>query len=251
MNYYNENDKFAVKWLKSLIANGLIPKGDVDERSITKVKPNDLEGYNQCHFFAGIAGWPQALKLAGWDASRPVWTGSCPCQSLSCAGKRLGEKDERHLWPVFFGLISELRPAIIFGEQVVSKLGREWLSGVRTDLETVGYAVGAADLPAASVGAPHKRNRLFWVGHANQQRLESLTRIEEIKDGPITATNFWANYAVIQCAERKSRKVPVEPALQPLAPRVQGRVGLLRSAGNAIVPQVAAEFIKAFMEIMR
>ena len=153
--YYNEIEPYAAEWLRNLIAEGLIAPGDVDERSIEEVSPDELEGYAQCHFFAGIGGWSYALRLAGWPDERPVWTGSVPCQPLSSAGQRRGHADRRHLWPAFFRLIAERRPATVFGEQVASNLGREWLAGVRADLEHVGYACGAADLPAACVGAPH------------------------------------------------------------------------------------------------
>ncbi len=170
MNYYNENEPKAAEWLRALVDVGLIPEGEVDERSIADVEPGDLEGYRQCHFFAGIGGWSYALELAGWDESRPVWTGSCPCQPFSAAGKRRGTDDARHLWPEFARLIGECSPPVVFGEQVASKAGREWLSGVRADLEALGYGVGAADLCAASAGAPHIRQRLFWVADAKGER---------------------------------------------------------------------------------
>ncbi len=153
--YYNEFDPFAAAWLRELIADGLIADGDVDERSILDVSAGDLKGYRQIHLFAGIGGWSYALRLAGWDDDREVWTGSCPCQPFSSAGKQEGTADKRHLWPTFRDLIAECRPSTIFGEQVASKLGREWLAGVRAEMEDLGYAVGAADLCAASVGAPH------------------------------------------------------------------------------------------------
>lgn len=165
MNYYNEHDPKAAAWLRELIRSGQIPPGDVDERSITEIKPHELSGYIQHHFFAGIGGWSLALQLAGWPATRPVWTGSCPCQPFSDAGKGLGEADPRHLWPTFFGLIRECRPPVVFGEQVASAAGLGWLDGVCADLEGAGYAVGAADLCAAGVGAPHIRQRLYWVAH--------------------------------------------------------------------------------------
>ena len=175
--YYNEIDPFAAAWLRSLIAAGHIAPGDVDERSITDVSPDDLVGYGQCHFFAGIGGWSLALQLAGVPDDMPVWTGSCPCQGLSVAGKRGMRTDDwqrlraehpdpvtdpRHLWPDFHRLIRERRPPVVFGEQAASADGRTWLTAVRADLEDLGYGVGAADLCAAGVGAPHIRQRLWW-----------------------------------------------------------------------------------------
>ena len=162
--YYNEHDPFAAAWLRSLIEAKEIAPGVVDERSITDVEPQDLEGYTQCHFFAGIGGWSLALRLAGWPDDRPVWTGSCPCQPFSAAGKGRGVDDERHLWPELRRLIGQRRPPVVLGEQVASTAGRAWLDAVRADLEGLGYGVGAADLCAAGVGAPHIRQRLWWGG---------------------------------------------------------------------------------------
>ena len=164
--YYNEIEPFAAQWLRNLIARGLIAPGDVDERSICDVQPDDLRGYMQCHFFAGIGGWSYALRLAGWTDDRPVWTGSCPCQPLSSAGLRKGHADKRHLWPAFYHLIAECEPSTVFGEQVAGKDGFEWFAGVRADLEGAGYACGAADLCAAGAGAPHIRQRLYWMADA-------------------------------------------------------------------------------------
>ncbi|WP_210388494.1 DNA cytosine methyltransferase [Morganella sp. HMSC11D09] len=161
--YYNEIDPFAAQWLRNLIAAGHIAPGVVDERSIEDVTPDDLRGFTQCHFFAGVGVWSLALRRAGWPDDKPVWTGSCPCQPFSAAGKGNGFADERHLWPAFFHLISECKPGVIFGEQVASKDGLGWLDLVQTDLETENYAVGAVDLCAAGFGAPHIRQRLFWV----------------------------------------------------------------------------------------
>lgn len=188
MNYYNENDPKAAAWLRELIRAGHIPAGDVDERSITDVKPTELSGYIQCHWFAGIGGWSLALKLAGWPDDRPVWTGSCPCQPFSSAGKRLGDKDERHLWPAWFDLIRECRPVRVFGEQVSSAIGKGWLDGVSADLETEGYACGATVLGAHSVGAPHIRARLYWMAYAERasrgtELKHRANNIDEVKDG--------------------------------------------------------------------
>lgn len=497
MNFYNENDPKAAAWLRELIAQGHIPPGDVDTRSITDISPNELTGYTQHHFFAGIGGWSLALKLAGWPATRSVWTGSCPCQPFSAAGKQRGTTDERHLWPVFHRLIDQCRPEVVFGEQVcsmeviagkqgkglgiseevsleesregldssrpdagsqeatilrpirflsrnsgsnrqgsvrglgpsvesawwenvgqsldrqadaiggvylskhphslscgeqrVGRLGRRddaddrafdhgsansalqralgiarkefddaiggaWSAGVRADLEASGYSFGACDVPAAGVGAPHIRQRLFWVadpGHKStrrgarpsqtesgrafgdasgrgasggmadsdaterrpdsaawhnatrenpgrakgdiqsrtncavgglehaqsdgrqQRRTESggrstagrcgvsrlgspnLSRCEQQR-GAVSVqpqqppaelsghTGSWSAAQLIPCADGKARRI--EPGSFPLAHGVSGRVGLLRGYGNAIVPQIAAEFIQAFLE---
>src|SRR3990167_3813886 len=64
--YYNEIDPYAAQWLRNLIKAGHIAPGDVDERSIVDVRADDLRGYTQCHFFAGIGVWSHALRLAGW-----------------------------------------------------------------------------------------------------------------------------------------------------------------------------------------
>jgi DNA (cytosine-5)-methyltransferase 1 len=291
--YYNENDPKAAAWLRELIKEGHLPEGYVDERSILDVRPHEVAGYRHQHYFAGIGGWPLALKLAGWPADRPVRTGSCPCQPFSDAGKQLGEADERHLWPVFKDLITFGEPAVTFGEQVASKLGREWLAGVRADLEAVGYEVGAADLCAACTGALHIRQRLYWVANPNRKRRHEAAERKLHSDGhhaqsrgdsgglvdaqqsglggyswdvyhgdqpgrisaqsPGSAAeaggtrNFWSDYELINCRDGKARRT--KPGIFPLAPRILGSVALLRGAGNAIVPQLAATFIKAFLDV--
>ncbi|MNX98344.1 C-5 cytosine-specific DNA methylase [compost metagenome] len=164
--YYNEIDPYAADWLRNLIAAGHIAPGDVDERSIEDVHPDDLRSYTQCHFFAGIGVWSYALRRAGWPDDRPVWTGSCPCQPFSAAGKGTAFDDERHLWPAWHWLIQECRPPIVFGEQVASKDAEPWLDLVSTDLEALAFAVAACAFPSASIGAPHIRDRTYFVAHA-------------------------------------------------------------------------------------
>jgi DNA (cytosine-5)-methyltransferase 1 len=281
--YYNENDPFAAAWLVELIGAGLIAPGVVDDRDIQDVQPGDLEGYTQCHFFAGIGGWSYALRLAGWTDDEPVWTGSCPCQPFSCAGQRKGTADKRHLWPDFFGLIAVCNPPIVFGEQVAGKAGREWFAGVRADLEAVGYACGGADLCAAGAGAHQIRQRLYWLAHS--ETAEVFTRSGEVQsrtreDSPdrpqldggddhriSNPTGRGAQRSSPQCHERGLQESPWEndkwiesghgwkfalkPGLCLLADGVSARVERLRGYGNAIVPQVAAEFIRASVEALQ
>lgn len=182
--YYNEIDPFAAQWLRNLIAGGHIAPGEVDERSIEDVTPDDLRGFTQCHFFAGIGVWSHSLRLAGWPDDKPVWTGSCPCQPFSAAGKGDGFADERHLWPHFFHLISEFRPQHVFGEQVASGNANTWFDLVQTDMEGMGYAFGIVPFTSAGVGAPHIRERAYWVADAcceRFNRIDSLLQREEFR----------------------------------------------------------------------
>lgn len=186
MAYYNEIDPYAAQWLRNLIAAGHIAKGEVDERSIADVRADDLRGFTQCHFFAGIGVWSHALRKAGWADDKALWTGSCPCQPFSVAGKGAGEADERHLWPAWFNLIRECRPVALFGEQVDAAIRHGWLDAVQADMEGIGYAVGATVFPAAGVGAPHGRHRLYFVADANEAG-RGLERRSELLNGERSA----------------------------------------------------------------
>ena len=258
--FYNDTDTKACAWLEQLAANQLVSAGRIDSRSITELGHDDVAGYERVHLFAGIGGWDYALRLAGWTG--PVWTGSCPCQPFSSAGKRKGAGDERHLWPEMFRLIRECRPGVVFGEQVcsagvVGKAGAKadanapvWLDGVFADLEREGYACGAVVLGAHSVGAPHIRQRLYWVADAQgiaSRRQESQDRLRE-------AGARWSD-GVSQaggCCDlhgQRTRRTP--PGVPLLADGLSEDVDYCVSFGNAIVPQVAAEFVRAYMEVRR
>ena len=161
--YYNEIEPYAADWLENLIAAGHIAPGVVDRRSIEDVTADDLRGFTQCHFFAGIGVWSHSLRLAGWPDDRPVWTGSCPCQPFNAAGKGGGVDDKRHLWPAFLWLIRQCRPTEVLGEQVASKDGLGWADLVQSDLEGEDYACGFVDTCSAGHRAPHIRQRLRFA----------------------------------------------------------------------------------------
>jgi DNA (cytosine-5)-methyltransferase 1 len=238
---YNDIEPYVCEWVENLCAAGELPAGDVWCESIKELDHERLRPYTQAHFFNGIGGWPLALKLAGWPPARPVWTGSCPCQPFSQAGKGQGADDPRHLWPDWFALIRDCRPPAIFGEQVAGSAGRDWLAAIRSDLEALGYAVGAACLPAASVGAPHSRHRIFWGaalpdakgGGRIGGRLPARPWLKDEFEGLVQAT--------LRVSVRAGKSDAVSDGL----PR---RMEQVRAYGNAIVPQVAAVFIQAFME---
>lgn len=310
--YYNEIDELAAAWLRELIKARLIADGEVDTRSIADVHADDLRGFGQCHFFAGIGGWSYALRLAGWPDDLDVWTGSCPCQPFSNAGASNGADDPRHVWPAWLRLIKKRRPRRVLGEQVASADGLGWLDRVSTDLEAEDYAVGSVDLGAPGVGAFHIRQRIWFVAdrgmadddeqgcssvetswlHERRARASGKKETARDVDGaqwndvdgcgesgrmgnparegrqeqqwfsrlvPETsgsesrktaigtgAPAFWHDAAFLECSDGKTR--PIEPGSFPLAYGVPGRVGRLRCYGNAIVPQVAAAFIEAYVQ---
>lgn len=313
---------------------GAIPIGRIFNQDIRNLTPDDLRPYDQVHFFAGIGGWPLALELAGWNA--PCWTGSCPCQPFSVAGRGKGQADERHLWPDFARLIGECAPPVVFGEQVAAAVGKSWLDGVCADLEGFDYAVGAAITPACAVDAPHRRDRLWFVADATlgaderRQSRASVGPVAESDDGRNAGAladasrgrrarpgegqgqlaggaetvgaggrtlgdanlagagerreqrngkfsgacsdqtagdamadtlragrpergsvagsrpSAWDGSAWLVGADGKARRV--KPGIRLLAHGIPNRVGALRGYGNAIVPQQAAAFVKAYME---
>ena len=310
MNYYNEFDPFAAEWLRQLIKDGLIPNGHVDDRSILEVTPDDLEGYTQHHFFAGIGGWSHALQLAGWSTDRPVCTASLPCQPFSVAGAGKGKDDERHLLPHFMRLVREYgKFDTIMGEQVEGAVRHGWLDDLQATMEGEGYTTGAVVLGAHSVNASHKRQRLYWIAeslaNSGNKGLQRHRRLEQVDDqegwqeslrhsakggidnstmgntergrriqgaserrsgqgreqgeqagcevrqdvGDRGALHGGFNHTgLVYCKDGKYRPAPTEPALFPLAHGIPNRMGLLRGAGNAIVPQAAAQVIRAFMD---
>ena len=211
-------------------------------------------------------------------------------------------------------LIRQCRPDVVFGEQVASAAGRAWFDLVSTDLEGLGYACGAHDLCAASVGAPHIRQRLFWVADCDQTGLRGQRRTGLPEDGHPPSWNnadgrgeaggmeksrpqsegrgvsrsdqsvgagqldapdqsggssrvgFWSALEWLPCRDGKYR--PTQSGLFPLVARLpkgvgrsgdsrgevdadattEARVMRLRGYGNAIVPEVAAEFIASYCD---
>lgn len=228
--YYNEIDPFAAQWLRNLIAGGHIAPGEVDERSIEDVTPDDLRGFTQCHFFAGIGVWSHSLRLAGWTDDKPVWTGSCPCQPFSAAGKGDGFDDERHLWPAFFHLISERRPQHVFGEQVAAGNANLWFDLVQADLGGMGYAFGLVPFTSASIGAPHIRERAYWVAHPNGQIDD---RLRDVRANGWDEHSDGSHFGWVADAGRERCK-RIDPLLQR---EESGRFtkGVLEVAGHSVI----------------
>lgn len=226
---YNEIDGYAARWLRNLVDAGAIAPGAVETRSIRDLRPEDVRDAIQFHAFAGIGGWSYALRLAGWPDDAPVWTGSCPCQPFSAAGKGRGFYDSRHLWPAWFELIRECRPRVVLGEQVASRAGLSWLDVVRADLEREGYAVGAADLAAAGVAAPHIRQRLYIVGlaDADRQRQHWIDSLNKPGRAVPETPRSGEPVGVADAARggRRQRNIPNNPAPERSRSSHDGRMG--------------------------
>ena len=256
--FYNELDPYVAQWLRNLIDAGHIAPGVVDTRSIEDIAPDELRDYTQVHFFAGVGVWSYALRLAGWPDNRPIWTGSCPCQPFSQAGAGAGTDDPRHLWWAFHWLINQCRPATVFGEQVASKDGLAWIDTVYADMEGAGYATAAKDLCAASIGAPHVRQRLYWMAHASsdgregrlswwpdqeREAIDGQARRDCAANSTLEVNGFWRDADWIRCKGDRLRAI--EPGLEPLVDGLAARVGMCRAYGNAIVAPLAQAFIEA------
>ena len=138
--------------------------------------------------------WPNAVSYEDitktdftiWRGRIDVLTGGFPCQPYSLAGKRKGKDDERHLWPEMLRAIREIRPTWVVGENVFGLVN--WNGGlvfneVQADLEAEGYEVQPFVLPACGVNAPHRRDRVWFVAHANGNGLIGSNSQHEINAG--------------------------------------------------------------------
>lgn len=246
--YYNEIDPYCVAWLRNLIAGGHIAPGDVDDRSILEVSPVDLIGYDQHHFFAGLGGWSYAARLAGWPDDKPLWTGSPPCQPHSVAGRRRGTADERHLWPAYFELVRHFRPDVVAGEQVTGALANGVVDGMWADMEGVGYAMRPTVLPACSVESPHRRDRLFFVAVANNNR-PRRSIVAELDGEPLARVDIQAGRHADR--RRHENSLSVADANSDALRIESGRRGGAHRAGEAVDQQYGGDVVDATRERRR
>jgi DNA (cytosine-5)-methyltransferase 1 len=153
-----------------------------------------------------------------WKTDGTILTVGFPCQPYSTAGKRLGKEDERHLWPEMLRVICEVQPEWIVGENVrglVSWSGGLVFEEVWSDLETIGYEVQPFILPAASVNAPHKRERIWFVAYSDYQRGGKGFRQVQAKDGEIPKRDNYAKFSYSGISDATNAKSKSSEWLQP------------------------------------
>ena len=151
----------------------------------------------------------QKLKSDGIEFPEII-TGGFPCQPFSIAGARKGTDDNRHLWPEMFRIIKEFKPRWVIGENVRGIINIQdgmVFENVFTDLEGEGYEVRAFNIPAAAVGAPHKRERIWIVANARRSiRGEQSSRNKEsARSGTYEKTEWSCNTSKIRGSSERTK----------------------------------------------
>src|SRR3990167_7966428 len=184
-------------------------------------------------------------------------TGGFPCQPFSQAGRRGGTADNRHLWPEMLRVIQLTTPTWVIAENVRGLLTIEQgvvFEQVCLDLEGSGYEVQPLIIPAVSVNAPHRRDRIWIIAHNAQNSISQRSRrgmegggqilerqSSEIKDARPSWEENWIEVATRLCT--------LDDGLPNGLPRPKGwRNAALKAVGNSIVPQVAEEIVKAIKQ---
>jgi DNA (cytosine-5)-methyltransferase 1 len=174
-----------------------------------------------------------ADRLAADEIAIDAICGGFPCQDISNAGKGAGLAGERSgLWREYRRLVGELRPRVVFVENVAALLGRG-LGDVLGDLAEIGYDAEWHCIPASAVGAPHQRDRLWIVAYPNSQGLQGGQEA-----GNIGSLWPWLQQQLAGCVDGIGATWKVEPALDRVVDGVPNRSHRLKALGNAVVPQI-------------
>lgn len=214
--------------------------------------------------------WPRSKiyedikKLRGIGTVELV-TGGFPCQPFSVAGKQKGKDDDRDLWPEMFRVIKETKPTWIIGENVAGFVNMELERSI-FDLESENYEVQSFIIPACAVEAPHRRDRVWIVAHTNVNRESAFSVDEESLQRQLASDSINERCQrsfskTVQRQSRKSRQLTrsyqgwragwkiSKPRTVGVDDGIPNRTHRIKSLGNAIVPQVAAEIMKVIKAV--
>ena len=246
MAYYSEWDPFCCEVLRARIADGRLPKGQVDERDVRKVQPKEIPA-GQVHLFAGIGGFAYAARLAGLPDDFDIWTAGFPCVDISNAGKRAGISAPRSgLWREVVRCLRVVRPKRLLVENVAALLGRG-MGTVLGDMASCGYDAEWDCLPASTFGARHLRCRIFISAHAGiLSDTDPFGRIYT-SCGQTTLSIFGGIFTPAAWPGL------AQPELLGDLDGIPGGLDFVQRAnaayGNSIVPQVAAEIMRAMTDL--
>ena len=195
--------------------------------------------------FPSVPVFPDICKLqrSDIDGAVDVVTGGFPCQPFSVAGRKKGTQDDRDLWPQMFRIIKEFKPTWVVGENVANFVSMAF-QRTKTDLESEGYEVQPFIIPACSVNAPHKRDRVWIMAYANNKRFSRFQQsnadtVQSSKKKRFAVRGFNYDY------EMEYPNIPKDIRVDDGLPY---RVDRVRGLGNAIVPQVAYQILKSIKE---
>ena len=212
----------------------------------------------------------ETLKANGIN-NIDIITGGYPCQPFSVAGRKKGEQDPRHLWPEYFRLVKELRPTWVIGENVSGHI-KQGLDTVLEDLESEGYSTRTFSISASSIGANHKRERVWILANSGRslregselgRENENEIRKENANQSERSSSAFKLNvadsereglqgseqyethtretetqFSASQSLETKGIHWAIEPDVGRVAHGIPNRVDRLKALGNSLVPQI-------------
>ena len=215
----------------------------------------------------------EMIEHEGLPTTVDVVYGGFPCQPFSVAGNKKGKNDTRYLWPEFLRLVGELRPSWVVGENVPGIL-RIAADTVCADLEREGYSVGIWDYEALAVGAPHRRERIFFVAYAGRTLRQGLSETRDVREASETRNahaierpssahgpnaDRWRHAQStmdgmvngLSCGMDAVRLTYWEKVPEPerITIGTKDRASRLRALGNAVVPQQVYPIFKAIMEV--
>jgi len=170
--------------------------------------------------------------------------GGFPCQPFSLAGKRNGEKDDRHLWPEMCRIINETRPSWVIGENVagIITLG---LDAVLSDLESIGYTAQTFDISSDAAGLPTMERHIWIIATPNSKRFKRFTK-KKIQNQSGTQIKFLRNHP----REYERWALP-KTRVCGVGERVSGWMDRIKGLGNAVPPQIPEIIGNAIMEVSK
>jgi len=187
--------------------------------------------------------WDDVQTFDGkpWAGHVDIITGGFPCQPFSQAGKRLGENDPKNMWPSTVRIIKEVQPEWCLFENVPALLG-PYFGQVITDLSEIGYDVWWGCLSATTIGAPHRRERLWIVAYSKSKRRHAM----EVSNAPAFKNKRKKGQRIHNsldrdCKTRKCNHWKIEPPVGRVVDGMDSGANRLKAIGNGQVPAVVQE----------